>query len=188
MNFKKDLNMKKSKIDFELRKFSEKDINSIIKYANNENIAKWLSNEFPHPYSAKDAKTFIDIVSNEYPTKTFTIDIDGKACGSIAVNPIEEKNKGDTPMTICDKQGELGYWLAEDYWNQGIISSAIEKIVEYGFETLNIDCIFATPFIKNTASQKVLKKAGFKTDSKKRKIIKNNWLYEVIIFSINKTD
>lgn len=61
-------------------------------------------------------------------------------------------------------------------------------MVEYGFKTFDIDCIFATPFLENTASQKVLKKAGFKTDAKKRKIIKNNETYEVIVFSINRYD
>lgn len=187
-------------MEYRLRKFNEKDVNNITKYANNKNIAKWLTNEFPHPYSEEDAETFINIVSNENPIKTFTIEVRGEACGAISVNPIEppikeikekinkktNKQTQDTIINICDKQAELGYWLAEKYWNLGIISSAIKKMVEYGFETFDIDCIFATPFLKNKASAKVLKKAGFKTDFKKRKIIKNNEIYEVIIFSTKK--
>lgn len=78
---------------YKLRKVNIKDIDSITKYVNNENIAKWLTNEFPHPYSKKDAETFIHIVSNENPVKTFTIEIDGEACGSIAVNPIKNPIK-----------------------------------------------------------------------------------------------
>lgn len=42
-----------SNINYKLRKFNKRDINSISKYANNENIAKWLTDEFPNPYSKK---------------------------------------------------------------------------------------------------------------------------------------
>ena len=188
MNTEKKLNQEtKSEAEYILRKFSVNDINSITKHANNINIAKWLTDEFPHPYYKKDAESFINMVSNENPTTTFAIEVNGEASGAIAITPPEE-DKGtesmDTVINACDKKAELGYWLAEDYWDRGIISSAIKEIVEYGFETFDIDCIFATPFIENIASQKVLKKAGFKTDSEIRKILKNNISYEVFIFKI----
>lgn len=173
-------------MQYKLRKFEDTDVDSIAKYANNQNIAKWLTNEFPHPYSKADAEFFIDIVSKEDPTVVFTIEINGEAVGSIAVTPQtnspENTQIQDTQMNICDKQAELGYWLAEKYWNNGIMTSAIKEMVDYGFKTFDIDCIYATPFKKNTASQKVLKKVGFFSDGKSIEIIKNNETYEVFIF------
>ncbi|MBZ9571097.1 GNAT family N-acetyltransferase [Methanobrevibacter sp. TMH8] len=193
----------KSNPEYKLRKFKKQDVDSITKYANNKNIAKWLTNEFPHPYSKKDAGIFIDIVSKEDPIIVFAIEINGEAAGAIAVTPESEnknneskekheKNKQhnteiqDTKINICNKQAELGYWLGEKYWNKGIMTSVIKKMVNYGFETFDIDCIFATPFLENIVSQKVLKKVGFKNNSESKTIIKNSEAYEVFIFSIEK--
>jgi len=193
-----------TKIEYKLRKFRKTDAESIAKYANNKNIAKWLTSEFPHPYSKEDAESFVNMVSKEDSGTIFTIEINGEAAGSIAViprNSDKNNNKNsknnsentvtntqiqDIPINICNKQAELGYWLAEKYWNNGIMTSAIKEMVEYGLKTFDIDCVFATPFVKNLVSQKVLKKVGFETDSKPMKIIKNNEIYEVFIFSIRK--
>jgi RimJ/RimL family protein N-acetyltransferase len=171
---------------YKLRKFTPKDVNSITKYANNINIAKWLTKEFPYPYYKNHAEFFIKTISNEDPTLTFAIEIDGEAVGSIAITPQKKNNENESEnklIPVCDKQAEVGYWLAEKYWKKGIITAAIKEITNYGFKTFDIDCIFATPFIENMPSQKVLKKAGFVTDSKIRKITKNNESYEVFIFS-----
>lgn len=51
-------------MEFILRPWKASDINSLIKYANNWNIAKNLTNQFPHPYTIQDGKAFI-----EYATK-----------------------------------------------------------------------------------------------------------------------
>jgi RimJ/RimL family protein N-acetyltransferase len=198
--------MSTNKIKYKLRKFKKTDANTITKYANNKNIAKWLTKEFPHPYYKKDAESFIDIVSKIDPNIVFTIEINEEAAGSIAVTPQSKENiqKNDynninkekinqnnqtqnTTINICNKQAELGYWLAEKYWNKGIMTLAIEEMVEYGFKTFDIDCIFATPFIENLASQKVLKKVGFASDEKVRKIVKCNESYEVFVFSIKRS-
>ncbi|MCL2687200.1 MAG: GNAT family N-acetyltransferase [Methanobrevibacter sp.] len=181
-----------SKISYKLRKFKKTDVNSIVKYANNKNIAKFLTNEFPYPYSKKDAELFINFISNENPTNTFVIEVNKEAAGAITVTPqakIIATSKKETPslaINICDKQGELGYWLAEKYWNNGIMTSAIKEMVNYGFETFDINCIYATPFVPNIASQRVLKKAGFNSNLEKKSIIKNNEIYEVLIYSISK--
>jgi len=181
----------KVKIKYKLRKFKKTDIDSIANHANNKNIAKFLTNEFPFPYTKRDAEFFINIVSKESPTKTFCIEVNGEAAGAIAITPQMgnehiSKENSDTPINICNKQAELGYWLAEKYWNNGIITSAIKEIVNYGFETFNINCVFATPFIPNLASQRVLSKVGFFSNLEKEKIRKNNELYEVFVYSISK--
>jgi ribosomal-protein-alanine N-acetyltransferase len=43
-------------MEFILRPWKASDINSLIKYANNWNIAKNLTNQFPHPYTIQDGK------------------------------------------------------------------------------------------------------------------------------------
>ena len=181
-----------TKIEYKLRKFRKTDADSIVKYANNEKIAKWLTNEFPHPYSKEDAEFFINSISKENPTNTFAIEINKEAAGAITVAPqmkiIATSKKENTflQINICDKQGGFGYWLAEKYWNNGIMTSVIKEIVNYGFETFDINCIYATPFAGNIASQRVLKKAGFTSDLEKKNILKKDEIYESYVYSIKK--
>ncbi|MEA4956479.1 hypothetical protein SDC9_17801 [bioreactor metagenome] len=172
-------------IDYNLRKFRNDDIDTITKYANNQNIAKWLTKEFPSPYSKKDAENFINITSKKEFMKVFAIEVNGEAAGSISLSCNSKNEKNiifNSNKNI--KKAEIGYWLAEKYWNNGITTSAIKEIIEYGFNNYKIECIYATPFENNIISQKILSKAGFNTDSKIKKIIKNNESYDVIIYSI----
>jgi RimJ/RimL family protein N-acetyltransferase len=174
------MNNYKEKISFNLRKFRKSDVDDLVKHANNYNVAKFLTNEFPHPYYKKDAEPFISVSSNENPTKVFAIEIEREVAGAIAIIP-------QTGFEI--KDAELGYWIAEKYWNHGIATSAIKKMVEYGFKVFDVDRIYATPFIENKASQRVLIKSGFCQESgSKVTIIKNNEPYDVFVFSKTKKD
>ena len=44
---------------FKLRPWQIEDAEDLAKYANNPNIAKFLTNGFPHPYTIENAKSFI---------------------------------------------------------------------------------------------------------------------------------
>ena len=159
-----------------LRKWDETDLNCLVKYANNENIAKCLTNAFPHPYSIEDGKTFLSMIADDNPTKVFAIDIDGEAVGSIGIFPQTD---------IHAKSAEIGYWLAEEFWGNGITPKAIREIVDYGFQTFDIIRIFARPFSTNINSQRVLEKAGFTCEAQlKKAIFKNGEFLDEMIYAI----
>jgi len=160
-------------MDFKLRKWDEADLNSLVKYANNWNVAKWLTNGFPHPYTQEDGKAYISVVANDNPTKVFAIEINGEAVGSIGIFPQSD---------IHEKNAEIGYWLAEGYWGQGIMPKAIQEVVEYGFQTFDIVRVFARPFSTNSTSQNVLEKAGFELEAilKKALFKKGEFMDELI--------
>ena len=139
-------------MDIKLRKWSEADLDNLVKYANNQNVAKWLTNGFPHPYTYEDGKAYLSMIVNDNPTKVFAIEVNGEAVGSIGIFPQTD---------IHEKNAEIGYWLAEEYWGNGIMTQAIREIVEYGFSTFEIVRIFARPCSTNLKSQRELQKAGF---------------------------
>ena len=95
----------------------------------------------------------------------FAIDIDGEVVGSIGLFPQTD---------IHQKSAELGYWLAEPFWGNGIVPQAIGEIVEYGFKTFDIVRIYARPFSTNRASQRVLEKAGFTCEARHKKALYKN--------------
>ncbi len=161
---------------FTLRPFTINDLESFVKYANNPKIANNLTDKFPHPYTIEHGKMFIEKATKNNPTNIFAIDINGEACGGIGIHPQDDVQR---------KNAELGYWLAEPFWGNGIISKAIPQIVEYGFKNFDITRIYARPYGTNAASQRVLEKAGFKLEGKFEKTLFKNgefldeWIYAV---------
>ena len=89
---------------FILRKFKESDLASLVKYANNYNIAKFLTNMFPHPYTEEKGKDYLSLAINH--PGIFAIDVDGEVVGSIGL--LQQTD-------IHQKSAELGYWLAEPF-------------------------------------------------------------------------
>ena len=161
-------------MDIILRKWNEGDLADLVRYANNNNIAKWLTNGFPHPYTQDDAKAFLSSIADDNPTKVFAIEVNREAVGSIGIFPQSD---------VHEKNAEMGYWLAEAYWGQGIMVKAIQEIVAYGFRTFDIIRIFARPFSGNLNSRKVLQKAGFELEARlKKAIFKNGELMDELIY------
>lgn len=165
-------------MQFQLRPLLLDDAPAFARYANNAAIASRLTDAFPHPYEEKDAVAFIEMQMKNTPAHVMAIVINGVASGAIGVHP-----QGD----VFRINAEMGYWLAEPFWGQGIITKAIQQMVHYGFAHFPIERIFARPFGSNLASQRVLEKAGFKLEARFAKtLIKNGVLEDEYIYAIRK--
>lgn len=165
-------------MQFSLRPFRESDLDSLVSNANNWNIAKFMTNRFPHPYTEKDGKEFITFANQNDPITIFTIDIAGHASGAIGLHPQSD---------VMRKNAELGYWVAEPFWGKGIVSAAILQMVDYGFKNFDIHRIFARPFGNNKASQRVLEKTGFVLEAHiKRNIYKNGEYLDEMIYAVRR--
>lgn len=165
-------------MEFKLRDWTHSDLDSLVKYANNWNIAKNMTDKFPFPYSESNGKAFIEFAKQGNPIHIFAIDINGQAVGGIGIHPQDD---------ILRKNAELGYWLAEPFWGKGIISGAIKQIVDYAFNTFDIERVFARPFGTNLASQKVLEKNGFVLEGCFKKVFfKNQEFIDELIFAVRR--
>jgi [ribosomal protein S5]-alanine N-acetyltransferase len=164
-------------IEFTLRAWTTQDLDSLVAYANNSNIARFMMNVFPHPYGPENGKAFIDMAMKE-PQRFFAIDLEGKAIGGIGLHPQQD---------VYARNAELGYWLAEPYWGKGIVTRAVSQMVKHGFEHFDITRIFARPFGNNPASQKVLEKAGFILEARLEKtLFKNGEYQDELIYAVRK--
>lgn len=165
-------------MQFELRPFQHSDLSSLVKHANNYNIAKNLSNKFPFPYTQDDGIAFINLALSATPQEIFAIVVNGEVAGSIGVHPQAD--------FYC-KNAEMGYWIAEEYWGQGIVPQAIPLMIKYGFKTFDITRIFARTFDTNIKSQRVLEKTGFKLEAELAgTFYKNGTVYDELIYAVRK--
>ncbi len=139
-----------------LRPWAETDLHSIVKYAGNPKITRFMSDGFLNVSSPEGAKKFIAFANSATDRIYRAIELDGEAVGGIGVSVLSD---------IYRKNAELGYWLAEPFWGKGIMSQAIPAIINEAFEILDIKRIFAKPFHTNFASHRVLEKSGFKLET-----------------------
>jgi len=168
----------RSNAKFIIRPWKESDLDSLVKHANNWNVAKNLTDGFPHPYTDINGKAFIEFANKGNPVHIFAIELDGQAIGGIGIHPQQD---------IHRKNAELGYWLAEPYWGQGIMTVAVKQIVDTAFKIFDIDRLFARPFGTNKASQQVLEKAGFILEGKFEKTIYKNGEYlDELIYAVRR--
>ncbi|RYE89479.1 MAG: N-acetyltransferase [Cytophagaceae bacterium] len=165
---------------FKLRPWAIEDVSSLVKYANNWNIAQNMTDKFPFPYTESNGQAFIAFATADDPIHIFAIAVNGEAVGSIGIHPQDD---------IYRRNAELGYWLAEPFWGRGIISAAIRQVIDFAFQTPGIDRVFARPFGTNDASQRVLAKNGFLLEGKLEKVlVKNGELLDEVIYSIRRKD
>ena len=78
-------------MQFSLRPWTINDLNSLVKYANNFNIAKNLTNKFPHPYTEENGRFFIGMATEHDPPNVLAIDVAGEAVGGIGIHPQTDK-------------------------------------------------------------------------------------------------
>ena len=159
-----------------LRPWTLADLDSLVHHANNPRIAGWLTNVFPHPYHAADGRAFIQRIDQDQPRRVFAIDRAGEGIGSVGIFPKDD---------IFCKNAEIGYWLGEAYWGQGIMVEAVKLIVAYGWATFDLHRIYARPFGENRGSIRVLEKAGFVQEAHLREAIwKGGRYHDELIFSL----
>ena len=166
-------------MNFILRPWRREDVEDVLRYANNDKIARNLRNIFPYPYIRTDAETFIEscIAADETRQMFRAIEAEGRAVGSIALS-----RGGD----VYARTAELGYWLAEEFWGQGIMTQAVRQICEEGFELWDdLVRVYAEPFAHNTASRRVLEKAGFTLEGVLRQsVFKRNEVCDSCMYAL----
>ena len=138
-----------------VRSWHSNDVKSIVRHANNRKIWLNLRDRFPHPYTKTDAQHWIQSALSMRPETNFAIEVNEKAVGGIGF---------ELKTDVERYSAEVGYWLGEEFWGQGICTSALKAATPYALEVYPLNRIFATPFSKNLASIRVLEKAGYRRE------------------------
>lgn len=141
--------------DYILRTIHIRDYKDMYDYGRDQEVTKYLSwGPFEHPKEAKSA--IRDIF---YPRWH-----QGLPRGYAIIDKTNEKMIGtiDFHTKPIDLNGaEVGYVIHKDYWNQGIMTNALQQLIKIGFEYLGYDVIWIKHLKQNIASQKVIEKTPF---------------------------
>ena len=82
----------------------------------------------------------------------------GEPIGSIGLAPLSDAV--DPERREPESTREIGYWIGEPYWGQGLIPEAGREILHHGFEDLQLTAIWGVHDVNNHKSSRVMDKLG----------------------------
>lgn len=166
-----------------LREWKESDIDDLYEYGRSDLVgpnAGWP----PHK-SKEESKKIIEMFIRNNDAYAIVLKSENKVIGSIGLH---DKKPDDNLLEL--NQREVGYVLNPKYWGNGIIPEAVNRLVEYGFEDMNLDVIWCGHFDFNKNSKRVNEKCGFKYKFSKNEKLKllNNKDVTTLYYCIFKND
>ena len=136
-----------------LRKLMVSDADDMYEYSCDPNTTAFLTwSLHPDRYYTID---YIKFVLRKYKTGDFRDwavihKASGKMIGTC----------GFTSIDLNNKKGEIGYVYNSKFWGQGIATEALECVMAFGFEKLELNRIECRYMVENAASRRVMEKAG----------------------------
>lgn len=161
-----------------LSQLKEEDIPFVTEYLQNK-IFSDLTSNIPYPYTREHSELWIKMSQEAFDNNTgYTFAIrnkDGQIIGAIGLHDRE------------DDKAELGYWMGRPFWNKGYITEAALALLEFGFRELEFNKIYATYFLHNPASGRILEKIGMEEEARlKQHLKKDGEYFDVMMYSVLK--
>lgn len=136
-----------------LRLFQQSDAEAVARLCNNYNIYK-NTMYLPYPYSKEDALSWMEHhLENFSANRSYEFAITDKESGELY---------GAIALSNNQKSynGEIAYWVGEEFWGKGYATEAAEAIIQFAFDEKGYHKVFARYFGSNPASGKVMQKLG----------------------------
>ena len=134
-----------------LRMWERKDAPQLYDYAKDPDVgphAGWK----PHA-NVGESRMIIDSLFRTKETWAIVEKESGTIVGSIGFEPDKYRPE------ILSR--EMGYSLAKSRWGRGYMTEAAAKLIEYAFETLQLQVLMIRTSETNKRSQRVIEKSGF---------------------------
>ena len=148
-----------------IRQWKNTDSSDLYEYAKSELVgpnAGWK----PHKNEG-ESKDIIKMFIKNNDTYALVIKSENKVIGSIGLHD----RKPDITLANL-KQKEIGYVLNPKYWGNGFIPEAMECLIMYAFNELNLDLIWCGHYDFNNNSKRVIEKCKFKYRFQKTESVK----------------
>ncbi|CAN7761516.1 GNAT family protein [Paenibacillus sp. LjRoot153] len=136
-----------------LRQITLDDIEDMNAYCSNDEVSKYGS--WNAHKSLSDTKECVELILSNYENKKVVLwgiqyKENGKLIGTIEYVLWDPKHK----------VAELGYVISQNYWGIGIATEAVNEVIKFGFNNMDLVRIQARCFVENTRSARVMEKAG----------------------------
>ncbi|MCR8658722.1 GNAT family N-acetyltransferase [Paenibacillus endoradicis] len=168
-----------------LRKITSNDAKDFYHYYQDPNVYKY--SDWDGPSSLEESSILFNSWNKLYEEKKLipwgiSLHNDNSLIGTVLLMPVRGTfdDLPRFPLTI-------GYDLQSGLWNQGIMTEALNAILEFSKENISLHRIQAEVIPGNIASIKLLIKLGFEQDGYLRQYVMHsvsNYFLDVIMFSL----
>ena len=120
---------------------------------NREHLKKWLG-WLDNMLTIEDAQVHTETTMKELEDKSnynFGIYYNNKFAGIIAIKDISYRNQ----------KAEIGYWLDKEFTGKGIMTQCCRVVINFAYETLNLNKITILTATENYKSQAIPKRLNF---------------------------
>lgn len=165
-----------------LREWRMSDADALVRHANDRRVSIDLRDRFPYPYTPAHAAEWLGRNVGVTPATAFAIvedEVDEPVGGVVLLK------KEDVERISA----EIGYWLGVAAWGRGLGTAAVRAATAYAFEVLGLERVFAIANTRNTASARVLEKAGYVLEgTMRRAAIKEGVVLDQFMYAALKTE
>ena len=138
----------------------------------------------PHPYPQGEADRYVNHQMSERNT--------GRSAAFVIEDKAQASFYGLVEVRNIDQEhslAELSFWLTSNVWGRGYMSEVVRAIVQYTFDKLQVNRLYAYHMVRNPASGRVLKKNGFKQEGVLRQRVRKWGQFEdVLLWAVLRQD
>ncbi len=165
-----------------LRRLEMNDAQDIYEYGRDPEVARHVLWE---PYeTVSECRSYIRTMQRRYRAgepSSWGIEIKGagRVVGTIGYMWYQEEHSS----------AEVGYSLARDQWNRGLMTEALQAVIAHSFEALHLNRVEAQHELTNPASGRVMEKCGMRYEGVLRERLRNKSRYvDVALYAILRSD
>ena len=165
-----------------LRKLTIEDDKAVFEYGSDPEVPKYMT--WNVHKSIDDARSFINFTLGRY---------ERDEAGEWGI-VLKENNKliGSIGFAWCDiknRRAEIGYALARPYWGRGIMTEAVNRVLKFAFEQMELNRIECCHFPANEGSGRVMQKVGmsFEGMARQKMFVKGQY-WDIKQYAILRSD
>lgn len=161
-----------------LRAYNREDIPLRLSYINDVEIANLITDFIPFPITMYEEEIWFESISSKSDRYKFAIETidDNQFIGGCSINDVDWKNSVAT----------VGIFIGnKNYWENGYGSDAMDVLVSFIFNEMNINKIRLVCYSFNQRAIKSFEKCGYRIEGILRKeVFKNGRYYDKIAMGI----
>lgn len=165
-----------------LRRLVSEDAEDIFAYASDDEVTPYMT--WDTHQTVDDSRGFIDFILARYEQDAagewgIVLKDSGRLIGSMGFPWVDSKNK----------RGEIGYVLARPFWGQGLMPEAVDRLLKFAFEEMELNRVECCHFLPNEKSGRVMQKAGMRFEGIAReRFFAKGRFWDVKVYAILKKE
>ena len=163
-----------------LRKMDQDDAQDFFEMRSNPRMNVYTDSKVDE--NIAETKSYIDKMNKGVDDRKWLIwaiehNLSKKVIGSISIWNLKQE----------DVSGELGYGIIPDFQGQGFMKESLLSVIDYAFEEMKLNKLFAYTEEENENSIKLLEKSGFAEINRVDEPNKDNTrLYRMVVYRLER--